>query len=69
MHGILGDKRQGCEAVHSPPLSAEVRNDGAYTFTLAHVFMVLNIILGQLCLLPAQKLLIGVCLFVHPDCK
>jgi hypothetical protein len=34
----LGVKRQGPEAVHSPPSSAEIRNDGAIP-PLPHVFM------------------------------
>jgi len=33
-------KRPGCEAYHSHPCSAEVRNAWSYTSTLVYVFMV-----------------------------
>jgi hypothetical protein len=33
-------RQLGCEADHSPPSSAEVKNDWSYTYTLPYVLMV-----------------------------
>jgi len=35
----LGIKRPGCEAYHSPPSSAEIKNAWSYTFTPQYSFM------------------------------
>jgi hypothetical protein len=35
----VGVKRPGRETDHSPPSSAEVKNEWSYTFTLPYVFM------------------------------
>jgi hypothetical protein len=34
-----GVKRQGREADHSPPISAEVKKTWIYTFSYPHIFM------------------------------
>jgi hypothetical protein len=36
---FLGVKRQRCEVDHSPPSSAEVRNEWSYTSTPPYIFM------------------------------
>jgi hypothetical protein len=38
-NGFPGIKRQGCEADHSPPASAEVKKTWIYTSTPPHAFM------------------------------